>query len=131
MRFCAAIESYVRQRDLSLEAEFAAGELRLRAQRVVGQMLSETERNKGTRLGGNITLPPDTAPTLADLEAGKWLRENVQAGNPQLSNETTIPQGITRDQSSQWQKMNAKPETIGVAQQLCNIGVDVCPLPGH
>lgn len=46
---------------------------------------------------------------------GEVLAATVRAGNPQLSKDTTIarvPKGITRDQSSKWQKLATIPETI-------------------
>ena len=47
---------------------------------------------------------------------GQLLKENVQAGNPQLSKDTTIVKlqdfGITRDQSSTFQKIAALPEEV-------------------
>jgi len=47
---------------------------------------------------------------------GQLLKENVQAGNPQLSKDTTIGKlqdfGITRDQSSTFQKIAALPEEV-------------------
>ena len=43
------------------------------------------EKNPGTRLGGNIVLPPDDTPTLSDL-------------------------GITKMQSSRWQLESTVPE---------------------
>lgn len=70
----AAIESYVRQRDLSLEAEFAAGELRLRAQRQLGVMLEETiERGRPVK--------GDTMSPLSDLgiqkkQSSRWQNES-------------------------------------------------------
>jgi hypothetical protein len=38
---------------------------------------------------------------------GEMLAEVVRAGKPELSRETTIPKGITRDQSSKWQRLAA------------------------
>lgn len=50
----------------------------------MGQMLIETERNKGAKPGktGNKTLPllDDTAPTLAELGITK--RESAEAQSP-------------------------------------------------
>lgn len=50
----------------------------------------------------------------AEREAGKWLDENVQPGNPQLSQDVTIdtrlPEGIDRKESSRWQLEAALPE---------------------
>lgn len=39
----------------------------LRTERYIGQVLAELPKNVGTRLGGNIVLPPDETPTLNDL----------------------------------------------------------------
>jgi len=46
---------------------------------------------------------------------GELLAETVRAGNPQLSKDATIgrlPKGITRDQSSKWQKLAGMPTQI-------------------
>lgn len=49
----------------------------------------------------------------AERKAGDWLRENVSAGNPQLSQDATIsqlPDGIDRWESSRWQLEAEVPE---------------------
>lgn len=52
----------------------------------------------------------------AERRAGEMLRDSgIKAGNPQLSKSTTIAEklpdlGITRDQSSRWQKLAAIPD---------------------
>jgi len=51
---------------------------KLRPERHAGKLLTKVEKTRGTRLGGNIVLPPDNRPTLSDL-------------------------GITKMQSSRWQ----------------------------
>jgi hypothetical protein len=74
-----AIRNYLKQRDGSEEAMLHASELKLRAERRLGELLADT----------------------------------VRPGNPQLSNGSTIgklPDGITRDNSSRWQKIAALPE---------------------
>jgi len=50
---------------------------------------------------------------MADRKCGEWLRENVKAGNPQLSSGSTIglkDLGVTRDESSRLQKIAEIPE---------------------
>jgi len=73
----ATVQAWIRRRDLSLDDENRAAELRVRAER----------------------------------EIGRRLKESVRPGNPQLSTELTIgtrlPQGISRNQSSQYQRMAA------------------------
>ena len=80
-----ALEYYARQA-VNTDAERKAIEIRLRAERKVGQLLARTEKakrgpDKATGQRSQRTTSDD-APTLADL-------------------------GITKDQSSQWQKLGA------------------------
>ena len=78
-----AIEVYARQAK-NTEAERQACEIRLRAERKAGQLLSEMEKAKG----GDPRPPPVAVggpPTLADL-------------------------GVSYNQSSQWQKLAAVPD---------------------
>jgi len=69
-----------------------AAELKLRAERKLGELLAETEKNKGTQgriqehiAGGDIVQPPDDTPTLTDL-------------------------GVEKHQSSRWQTVASLPE---------------------
>ena len=50
----------------------------------------------------------------AERRLGEMLAETVRAGNPQLSSSTTIglPNGITRDQSSKWQRIARLPDDV-------------------
>jgi hypothetical protein len=86
----AALEEYARQA-LNLDAERKAVEIRLRAERKAGQLLAQMDRSKGGgekgvgRRGKNAVDQHDSIPTLEEL-------------------------GISRDQSSQWQKMGAIPQ---------------------
>jgi hypothetical protein len=88
----AALEHYSRQAH-NVEAERQCCEIRLRAERKAGQLLAKTEKAKGARgqlsgrdgSGGRVLRPPESEKTLADL-------------------------GITKDQSSQWQRLAAVPE---------------------
>jgi hypothetical protein len=81
-----AMQLYARQaKDRTLIA--LATEIRMRAERRAGELLGETEKNKGTRgqgrpkKGGSKKEPPKSAPpTLTDL-------------------------GVTKKQSSHWQKL--------------------------
>lgn len=68
----------------------------------------------------------------AERRAGELLKETVKAGNPQLSNATTIDKlpelGISRDQSSKWQKIASIPEDkfenfLSVQKELSTAGV--------
>lgn len=81
-----ALEVYARQAH-NTEAERQACEIRLRAERKVGQLLREREMAKGTRLapGGNTVRPPEDELTLDDLH-------------------------ISKSQSSRWQQLAALPE---------------------
>jgi hypothetical protein len=87
-----AIEVYSRQAQ-NTEAERQACEIRLRAERKCGALLAEREMAKGTRgqlvgrdgSGGHISRPPEEAQSLADL-------------------------GISKQQSSDWQKLADVPD---------------------
>jgi N6-adenosine-specific RNA methylase IME4 len=86
-----AMQAYARQaKDQELISY--ATEIRLRAEIKAGELLSELEKNKGTRghgrpqLGGSQERPPkDQTPKLSDL-------------------------GVTKTQSSRWQKLAALPK---------------------
>jgi hypothetical protein len=88
-----ALETYARQaKDTELLTH--ATEIRFRAERRAGELLAEMQKNKGARsqlrgdvpVGGSAPKPPtDETPTLADL-------------------------GLTKTQSSKWQKLAALPE---------------------
>lgn len=75
-----AFEAYARQAK-NTEAERRACEIRLRAERKAGQLLSAMEKNKGTA----VPTRSDSATTLADM-------------------------GVSKDQSSRWQKLANVPE---------------------
>src|SRR5262249_19710711 len=53
----AAVAHYLRQRDDSDEAARDAAELRLRAERRLGELLAETVNHAGSRGVGNTVLP--------------------------------------------------------------------------
>jgi hypothetical protein len=85
-----ALEHYARQAQ-NTDAERRACEIRLRAERKAGQLLAKIPKANGARgnpggQGAKIVRSPDTTTqTLSDL-------------------------GISRDQSSQWQKLGALPQ---------------------
>lgn len=88
-----ALEAYARQA-CNTDAEREATEIRLRAERKVGQLLKKTDKAKGARgqlqgrdpSGGRIARPPeDEMRTLKNI-------------------------GISKDQSSKWQKLADMPE---------------------
>lgn len=85
-----ALEHYARQAQ-NTDAERHACEIRLRAERKAGQLLAKMPKAKGGavkgvgRRGKNGVEPDDSIKALDDL-------------------------GITRDQSSQWQKLGALPQ---------------------
>jgi hypothetical protein len=87
-----ALAAYVRQ-SKNVEAEVQLAEIRLRAERKAGDLLRETDRAHGARGSGSnqyrkeVASPVTTAPKLSD-------------------------HGITRDQSSKWQKLAAVPDDI-------------------
>jgi hypothetical protein len=85
----AAIERYMRQRDDSREAQNAAAELKLRAERRLGELLAKTEeRAKKGRPGT------------------KMLHDATFSGAPPKLAEL----GIERTQSHRWQKLACVPE---------------------
>ena len=62
----------------AIEAVAYANEIRFDALKLLGEMLKATERAKGTttvggggRSGGTVRVPPENAPTLADLNLTK------------------------------------------------------------
>jgi hypothetical protein len=82
-----AVRVYTRQAELGREAENAAAEIRLRAERRVGELLKEMPRNVGGR----------------PREAGrKTRRDDRQVSLGEL--------GVSRDESSTFQRLAAIPE---------------------
>jgi N6-adenosine-specific RNA methylase IME4 len=87
----AAVAAYLRVKNASTESQNDAAEIRLRAERRLGELLSETPKAKGPRLkgrtvGGPLVQPPkDEPPTLAD-------------------------QGIKKGDAAKWQKLAKIPE---------------------
>ena len=88
-----ALEAYARQAK-NLDAERKCAEIRVRAERKCGQLLASSEKSKGSvgqlrgrdSSGGRVLRPPEDQPkTLAQL-------------------------GVSKDQSSKWQKLAAVPE---------------------
>ena len=82
-----AMRLYCRQARHSLEMQNQCAEIKLRAERRAGEMLTEAELSKGGRRPNLSidTTPFDPAPTLKSL-------------------------GISRDQSSKWQQLSDIPE---------------------
>lgn len=78
-----AIQAYARQAK-NRQMEIDAAEIRIRAERRLGEMLAETPKNTGTRTegggtgaGGTVSEPPAT-PTLADMGIDKKLSARSQ-----------------------------------------------------
>jgi len=80
----ATVQAWIRRRDMSLDDENKAAELRILAEREIGRHLAETVQRGGDRRSKSV------ATTLI----------------------TTIPAGISRDQSSQYQRMAAVPDDV-------------------
>ena len=87
----------------------------LEAERKMGQMLKETERNPGVRTkgggkgaGGSVALPPADKPTLADLGISK--RESAEAhGHPGSTGDVTLPVGFPQAHGHPgWRRSNAR-----------------------
>lgn len=88
MAIAEAARHYARKAQLGRAAENHAVRIRLEAERKAGQLLSETEKNPGVRhAGGNTMLPPAERPRLQDL-------------------------GVTKKQSSDWQRMATVPDEV-------------------
>jgi DNA modification methylase len=79
-----ALRQYARRARLSLDAQNKCAELKLRAQRKLGQMLDGMEKNKGIRMsgkdvfGGFTAEPPNEAPNLDELGISKATSSRVQ-----------------------------------------------------
>ena len=85
-----AIEAYAKQaNDMALEWD--AARARVRAERKCGELLRDTEKAKGSDVAGR-----------PDLDG----RRELPANPPK----TLSDMGITKDQSSNWQKLAAIPE---------------------
>jgi hypothetical protein len=78
-----AVRVYTRQAELGKEAENAAAEIRLRAERRVGELLKEMPRNVGGR-------PTETGPHERPVSLGQL--------------------GVSKNESSAFQRMAAMPE---------------------
>ena len=81
-----ALRVYAKQSGQSLEVQNRCAEIKLRAERRAGAILSEMEKNKGAR-GKGVHFHDESAPTLADL-------------------------GISQAQSHRWQKMASIPPRV-------------------
>jgi len=83
-----AARVYARERDLGLQAQNYAAEIKLRAERRLGEILTDMPKNEGTRtIGRNTVIPPSDTPRLADL-------------------------GLTRVESSRFQQIAKIPEPV-------------------
>ena len=88
-----AIEAYAKQaNDYELERDAAVA--RVRAERRCGELLAEMEKAKGVRMNGRD-------------DSGEFRRSNDATTE---SPRTLSDLGITKDQSSKWQKLAAVPE---------------------
>lgn len=83
----AAAAAYAKRQRAALPVVNKAQDIKIRAERKAGEMLSKMAKNKGTVVGGDIVSPPDNTPRLSDL-------------------------GITKKQSSRWQQAASVSEEI-------------------
>jgi len=67
----AALTMLKSLRDSSFETQNFAAELKVRAERKLGEITRDMPKNKGVTLGGSSVLPPDDTPTYADLGLNK------------------------------------------------------------
>lgn len=88
-----AIEAYARQAN-NFEMERQAAIIRVRAERRCGELLAEMEKAKGVRMNGRD-------------DSGEFRRSNDATTE---SPRTLSDLGITKDQSSKWQRLAAIPE---------------------
>jgi len=87
-----ALERYAQQA-MNMDAERKALEIRLRAEKKAGRLLKEMKAN-GERVGPKDNLNQGVSPKSCGTTSGKTLTDL----------------GITRDQSSKWQKLDSVPE---------------------
>lgn len=66
-----AMRALAKQRGLGIDAQNHAAEIKIRAERRLGEILAEMPKNKGVRLGGDTMSPPGDEPTLAELDIEK------------------------------------------------------------
>lgn len=88
--YAEAVRYAARQAKAGMEAENAAAEVRLRAERRAGELLREMEKNEGGRpreTGSTMRPVPEKPPTLSDI-------------------------GVTKHQSSRYQQVAAVPEPV-------------------
>jgi hypothetical protein len=92
-----AVRIYTRQRDASREAQNDAGEIKLRAERRLGQLLKEQKEGgqRATR-EGNLRKGPKSTPSTSE-----------EASRPPA---TLAELGISRDAASKWQQVAEVPE---------------------
>lgn len=91
---------YASAAKLGRAAENHAALLRLEAERKAGALLAEGPKNPGVRhSGGNTVLPPEDKPRLSDL-------------------------GVTKKQSSDWQRMAMVPDEVFAAHVTDAVATD-------
>lgn len=89
-----AVEAYAKQAN-DFDLEYDAATARVRAERKCGELLSAMDKAKGVRLNGK-----------SDDGSYRWSATTTPEENPKTLNEM----GVTKDQSSKWQKLAAVPE---------------------
>ncbi len=92
-----AVSLYLRSRDASIESQNDAAEIRLRAERRLGELTAELEKNKGGR--------PEKASKKAPEKTGNDARP-VSAPTPM----TLAEQGIKKQDAAKWQQIAKIPE---------------------
>ena len=97
-----AAHVYARQAQLGLDAQNNAAEVRLRAERRAGELLTEMHKHAGGRPPASSACGENPLPAVTGFPQAK-----TQSQPPRLDD-----LHITRRQSSQWQQIAAMPEPV-------------------
>jgi len=113
-----SLRTYLKQANEGLEMQNRCAEIKVRAERRAGEILNSSVKNPGTRLGGNIVLPPHPdIPTLDELGISK-----IQSSRYQLI--ASIPQDLFELHISEIMSLADKEltsaEFLRIAKQLKN-----------
>lgn len=116
-----AMRAYARQAK-NKKSEIQLAEIRIRAERKLGELLKGMDKNKGTRLkggdrtisGGTFEEPPENIPTLADMGIDKKLSSKAQKI-------AAVPEKEFEDMIGEWRDKISK-ETERVTTNILKRG---------